>query len=102
VSAVDGLHPLDAYLLDGNPTKAQAIAAVLSDRRPIERAQAFYRALDALGAKVADEALIALRLTLAGRTADDAAIATLRTQVAAARRGDAMARAAYLAAVETA
>jgi isoaspartyl peptidase/L-asparaginase-like protein (Ntn-hydrolase superfamily) len=99
---VGGVHPLDAYLLDGNPTKAAAIAAVLADRRPIERAQPFYRALEALGARVADEALIALRLTLAGRTPYDAAITTLRAHVAAARRGDAGARAAYLAAVETA
>ena len=97
-----GLHPLDGYLLDGTPDKAAAIAAVLADREPVERAQAFYRALEALGARVADEALMALRLALAGRTPDDAAITTLRAHVAAARRGDAAARHAYLAAVETA
>jgi hypothetical protein len=96
------LHPLDAYLLDGHPAKAATIEAVLADRSQIERAQPFYRALEALGARVADEALIALRLALAGRIPDDAAIVTLRAHVAAARRGDAAARAAYLAAVETA
>jgi len=97
-----GLHPIDTYLLDGTPSKADAVAAVLADRRPIEGAQPFYRALDLLGARVADEALIALRLALAGRPAKDDAIRRLRADVAAARQGDAAARAAYLAAVETA
>jgi len=96
------MHPIDAYLLDGSPDKAAAIAAVLADRRPVERAQPFYRALEALGARVADEALMALRLVLAGRVPDDAAVTALRTQVAAARSGDAVARQAYLSAVGTA
>lgn len=100
--AVPGLGPIDGYLLDGTPNKAAAIAAVLADRQPVERAQAFYRALEVLGTQVADEALMALRLALAGRVPDDAGIAALRAHVAAARRGDAAARAAYLRAVETA
>jgi hypothetical protein len=60
-------------LLDGRPSKAGAVAAVLADRSPLAAAQPFYRALDLLGANVADEALIALRLALAGRPVDDAA-----------------------------
>jgi hypothetical protein len=95
------LHPIDGYLLDGRPAKADAVAAVLADRRPAAAAQAFYRALDALGPKVADEALMALRLALAGRTIDDDAVRNLRTLVAAARTGDASARDAYLAALGT-
>jgi hypothetical protein len=50
------LHPIDGYLLDGRPPKDEAVAAVLAERRPVPAAAAFYRALDLLGARVADEA----------------------------------------------
>lgn len=96
------MHPIDGYLLDGTPDKAAAIAAALAERSPLERAQPFYRALAALGARVADEALMALRLAIAGHVPDDAAVTALRAHVAAARKGDAEARRAYLTAVETA
>ena len=96
------LHPIDGYLLDGQPSKDAAVAAVLADRSPIAGAQAFYRALDLLGPRVADEALIALRLALIGAAVDDDGVLRLRGHLAAARAGDADARAAYLAAVETA
>jgi hypothetical protein len=95
------LQPLDGYLLTGSPSKDEAIAAVLGDRQAIAGAQPFYRALELLGAKVADEALIALRLALAGRPVDDDGVRGLRSALAAARTGDAVARAAYFAALET-
>lgn len=95
------MNPLDGYLLDGSPAKADVIAAVLRERMPSERAQPFYRALDLLGARVPDETLMGLRIVLAGRAADDDAIRSMRAAVAAARTGDAGARAAYLASVET-
>ena len=78
------------------------MAAVLADRQPVAGAQAFYRALALLGPRVADEALIALRLALIGAPVDDEGVRRLRAHLAAARSGDAAARAAYLAAVETA
>lgn len=96
------LHPIDGYLLDGVPSKEEAVAAVLADRSPIEKAQAFYRALDLLGARVADEGLIALRLALIGEAVDDEGVLRLRGHLTAARQGDPAARSAYLAAVETA
>jgi hypothetical protein len=96
------LHPIDGYLLDNAPSKDQAVAAVLADRQPLPGVQPFYRALDLLGSKVADEALIALRLALAGLPVDDDGVRSLRSRLAAARSGDATARAAYLAALETA
>jgi hypothetical protein len=96
------LHPIDGYLLDGRPSKDEAVAAVLADRSPIEKAQPFYRALDLLGPRVADEALIALRLALIGEAVDDDGVLRLRGHLVAARQGDVGARAAYLAAVETA
>jgi len=96
-----GLHPIDGYLLDGRPSKDDAVAAVLAERQPAAPAQPFYRALDLLGGRVADEALIALRLALIGAPVDDDGVRRLRDHVSAARRGDPAARAAYLAAVET-
>lgn len=59
------------------------------------RAQAFYRALEALGARAADEALLALRLVLAGRAPDDDAVRALRDAVAQIRAGAPEGRAAY-------
>jgi hypothetical protein len=63
------------------------------------RAQPFYRALETVGARAADEALLALRLVLAGRAPDDDAVRALREARTKARAGDASARAAYLSAV---
>ncbi|HTJ27046.1 MAG TPA: hypothetical protein VMA36_12885 [Candidatus Limnocylindria bacterium] len=93
------LHPLDGYLLDGTPAKADAIAAALRTRSDDPRAQPFYRALEALGARAADEALLALRLVLAGKGTDDDAIRALREARTRAKAGDAAGRTAYLEAV---
>ena len=92
-------HPIDGYLLDGSPTKRDALAAVLAERSTEPAAQPFYRALEALGERAADEALIALRLVLAGHAPDDAAVRRVRDLVARIRRTepDAAARAAYVA-----
>lgn len=93
------LHPLDGYLLDGTPAKADAIAAALRERSSDPKAQPFYRALSALGARAADEALLALRLVLAGKTPADEAIVALREARARARGGDPQGRADYLRSV---
>lgn len=93
------LHPLDGYLLDGSPSKSDAIAAVLRDRSDDPKAQPFYRALSTLGARAADEALLALRLVLAGRAPEDEAIVALREARGRARAGDAQGRTDYLRAV---
>jgi hypothetical protein len=89
------LHPLDGYLLDGNPGKAEAIAAALRDRSPDPRAQPFYRALEAVGARAADEALLALRLVLGGNAASDEAIVAARAARAAVKAGRPGAREEY-------
>jgi hypothetical protein len=90
------LHPIDGYLLDGSPTKAVAIIAALAERAAAPpAAEPFYRALDAIGVRAADEALIALRLVLREKAPDDDAVRRLRDLIARARRGDAAARAAY-------
>ncbi|HEY4440916.1 MAG TPA: hypothetical protein VGN14_10685 [Candidatus Elarobacter sp.] len=93
------LHPLDGYLLDGTPSKADAIAAALRDRSADPRAQPFYRALDSVGARAADEALLALRIVLGGGAVSDDAIVAARTARTKAKAGEPGARAEYLSAV---
>ena len=95
------LHPLDGYLLDGSPAKAEAIAAALRARSADERAQPFYRALETVGARAADEALLALRLVLGGKAADDEAIVAARTARARGKTGGAEEREAYFRTVGT-
>jgi hypothetical protein len=90
-------HAIDGYLLDGHPTKEAAIVAALRERVVSERALPFYRAFEAVGARAADEALIALRLVLAGHEPDDASVRRVRELARLARGGDEDARAAYLA-----
>jgi hypothetical protein len=90
-------HSIDGYLLDGRPAKAEAIANALAERSSEPAAAPFYRALDVVGARAADESLIALRLVLAGRIADDDAIRRVRAILTRVRAGDDAARAAYAA-----
>ena len=95
------LHPLDGYLLDGRPGKAEAIAAALRERSADPRAQPFYRALETVGARAADEALLALRLVLGGKAAQDEAIVEARAARARAKAGEPGAREAYFRSVGT-
>lgn len=76
---------LDGYLLDGSPPKAQVVHKVLKDRSELPAAEAFYRGIEMLGAKTPDLTLIALRLVLAGKRADDETVVRLRQIVEAAR-----------------
>jgi hypothetical protein len=95
------LHPLDGYFLDGVPSKGDAIRAALRTRSSDPRAQPFYRALDAVGERAADEALLALRLVLGGVGATDERVIAARAALRMARGGDARARADYLREVGT-
>ncbi|GAC1417310.1 MAG: hypothetical protein NVSMB64_27210 [Candidatus Velthaea sp.] len=87
-------HPIDGYLLDGRPDKATAIAQALQTRVTDEGALPFYRALEAVGVRAADEALLALRLVIAGHAPEDDAVRRLRGLAALARAHDAAAIAA--------
>lgn len=95
------LHPLDGYLLDGRPGKADAIAAALRERSAEPKAQPFYRALETVGTRAADEALLALRLVLGGNTPSDETIVAARAARARAKAGEPGAREAYLRSVGT-
>ena len=87
-----GLDVVDRYLLGEAVSKPDVVAAFLAHRSDLPAAAPFYRALEAVGARAADEAFVALRLIVAGRTADDAAVRRLRAVAGvarAARTGDA-------------
>ncbi len=86
-------HAIDGYLLDGKPSKREAIAAALRERTAAAPALPFYRALEAVGERAADEALIALRLVLAGKPPDDDAVRRLRGLAALVRRPERAAQA---------
>jgi len=78
---------LDNYLLDKRGSKADVIASLLANRSDDPHAAPFYRALELLGAKADDQALMALRLVLAGKPAQDDAVRRLRSTVVIAREG---------------
>lgn len=90
-----GFESLDGYLLDGTPSKSEVVRELLRTRPRADGASPFYEGLERLGPRTPDLALIALRLVLAGRKADDAAVSWLRDVVARARSGDSAARAEY-------
>lgn len=86
---------LDGYLLDGVPSKSEVVRALLDEKPGAEGAAPFYEGLQRLGARTPDLALIALRLVLAGKRADDTTVAWLRDVVTRARSGDSAAREEY-------
>jgi hypothetical protein len=76
---------LDRYLLTGAGDKGALVATLLAQRSPNEAAAPLYRALEAIGDRTPDEALIALRIAIAGRRPDDEHVLTLRAIVHDAR-----------------
>lgn len=78
---------LDSYLLHGTPAKGDLIAALLKAGPPVPAAAPNYEGLRMLGPRTPDLALIALRLVLAGKTADDASVTQLRQLSECARTG---------------
>jgi len=76
---------LDRYLLDGAPPKAQVVKELLARRTAVPGTAAFYQGIEMLGPKTPDLSLIALRLVLAGKTADDEHVIRMRQIVERAR-----------------
>lgn len=76
---------LDRYLLDGVPAKAQVVKKLLAERAEVPGTAAFYQGIELLGPKTPDLTLIALRLVLAGKTADDERVVRMRQIVDRAR-----------------
>lgn len=80
-----GFELVDGYLLGEPVSKPDAVAALLTERSLDLAAAPFYRALEAVGPRAADEAFVALRLVLAGREPSDANVRRLRALAAVAR-----------------
>ena len=86
-----GFEVVDGYLLGEAVSKPDVVAALLGERSGVPAAAPFYRALEAVGARAADEAFLALRLVLAGKAPDDDRVKRLRAFAGvarAARTGD--------------
>ncbi|MBV9233193.1 MAG: hypothetical protein JO030_04060 [Candidatus Eremiobacteraeota bacterium] len=79
---------LDGYLLTGAPPKNDVIEALLAARPAAPGAAAFLEGMRRLRGGTPDLTLIALRLVLAGKKADDANVTALRGIVARAKAGD--------------
>jgi len=88
---------IDRYLLGEPVSKPDVVAAILAERSAEPAAAPFYRAFEAVGARAADEAFIALRLVLAGKAPEDAAVRRLRALTSVARAGRAGDRAGLAA-----
>lgn len=73
---------LDRYLLDGAPPKTDVIKTLLADRSDLAAAAPFYEGMRLLGPRTPDLTLLALRLVLAGKKADDANVVALREAAA--------------------
>jgi hypothetical protein len=93
-----GFEMLDSYLLDGTPSKSEVVRALLASPVDVAGAAAFYTGIETLGAKSPDLALIALRLVLAGKKAEDSTVVRLRSIIERTRAkgvDEASAREAY-------
>jgi hypothetical protein len=86
---------LDGYLLDAAPSRAEVVRSLLASPVLAEGASPFYEGMRLLGARTPELTLIALRLVLAGKRADDTSVVRLRHVVERARRGDRQARDDY-------
>ncbi|MGB6985977.1 MAG: hypothetical protein WBD74_08420 [Candidatus Aquilonibacter sp.] len=85
---------IDEYLLTGAPPKANVIKDLLANPSTLAEATPFYEGMRMLGPRTPDLALVALRLVLAGKRADDASVVELRGHADQARAGGADAPAA--------
>jgi hypothetical protein len=75
---------IDRYLLNGKPSKGEVVTQLLQSPSDAPAAKPFYEGMKLLGARTPDLTLIALRLVLSGRKADDAAVVQLRDLIARA------------------
>jgi hypothetical protein len=78
---------LDRYLLEGRPPKDEVVAALLEQRPGGPAAAPFYEGMRILGARTPDLSLMALRLVLAGKKADDEGVKRFRSIVERIRKG---------------
>ncbi|HTV93011.1 MAG TPA: hypothetical protein VMG98_09865 [Verrucomicrobiae bacterium] len=88
---------IDEYLLNGTGRKADLIQKLLAARSTLPAAAPFYEGMQMLGARTPDLTLVALRLVLAGKRADDDSVVALRDHAQTARGGGEGAAAALAA-----
>lgn len=98
----DAAALIDAHFLDGKRAWGELVASLLAQPPPTDTARPFYEGMRMLGPRTPELAVVALRLVLAGRRADDASVERLRAIVRRARSGPKAeeARREYVAEVE--
>jgi hypothetical protein len=89
---------IDRYLLGESRDRALLFGQIGGWQPDLPAAAPIVRAIAMIGARAADESVIALRLILAGRLTDDAAVTTLRNDARLAAKGDTAARERYITA----
>jgi hypothetical protein len=90
---------LDSYLLEGRPSKAQVVEALIGATPVPAVAGPYLEGLRLLRERTPDLALVALRLALAGKMAGDGSVVNLRNLAERARKGELDAAQAYRAAL---
>ncbi|MGH7737739.1 MAG: hypothetical protein ACREMP_07730 [Candidatus Tyrphobacter sp.] len=95
--SIDAASLIDAHLLDAGSSRGDLVAELLVLGPASDAVRPFYEGMRMLGARTPDLALIALRLAIAGRARDDAAVVRMRDIIARARAGEAGAREEYAA-----
>ena len=90
---------IDRYLLERSPSKPEVVKHLLNHPSEVAEARPFYEGMKILGPRTPDLTLVALRLVLAGKKADDEHVVALRALVERVHAGDASAREAYERAV---
>ncbi|MHB8432635.1 MAG: hypothetical protein ACYDCA_03395 [Candidatus Tyrphobacter sp.] len=78
---------IDAQLLDPDGSLPGLVKSLLAHPPPNDAARPFYEGMRVLGPRTPQLAVLALRLVLAGRRADDASVRRLRTLVEHIRAG---------------
>lgn len=78
---------LDRYLLEGAGEKGALVKSLLAQPSDLPAAQAFYEGMRLLGPRTPDLSLVALRLVLAGKKAEDDRVVRVRALAEAARKG---------------
>jgi hypothetical protein len=76
---------IDGYLLGEPVSKADLVADLLAHRSADPAAAPFYRALEAVGVRAADEAFAAIRIVLGGGVPSDARVRRVRALSGLAR-----------------
>lgn len=88
---------IDGYLLGDQTDRESVFRKIAGWHTEIESAAPILRAIALVGSRAADESLMALRLSLSGRSVSDQAVKELKAATSAIRHGEVAGRDRYFA-----